>query len=190
MSRIRLRLVSRVRFVLFLVMLAGPGLATAQTPTGSIEGVVVDTSGAVVPGVPVVVIHEPTGVSREVVSDGQGLFRAPLLTVGPYTVKASLAGFQPFQQTGIQLTIGQTASLRIELKPGSVSESVTVSVPISSYTPSVETTRSQMSSTISEVSVANLPVNGRNFIDFALRRPASPATCAPATSASPASAAR
>ena len=165
----QLRRVSRA--LIILVMLAWPRPVPAQTATGSIDGVVVDTSGAIVPGVTVVVTHEPTAVSREVVTDGQGLFHAPLLPVGPYTVKAALPGFQPFQQTGIQLTIGQTASLRIELKPASVSESVTVSVPISAYTPSVETTRSQMSSTISEVSVANLPVNGRNFIDFALLTP-------------------
>src|SRR5215207_5128715 len=82
-------------------------VAAAQTPTGSIDGVVVDTTGAVVPGVTVALTHEPTGVVREVVSDGQGLFRAPLLPVGPYTVKATLAGFQTFETRGISLTIGQ-----------------------------------------------------------------------------------
>jgi hypothetical protein len=133
--------------------------------------VIVDASGAMVPGVTVVVTHEPTGVAREVVSDGQGHFRAPLLPVGPYTVKAALAGFQSFEQAGIQLTIGQAVTLRIELQPAGVAESVTVRAPISAATPSVETTRAQMSSTISEVSVANLPVNGRNFIDFALLTP-------------------
>jgi hypothetical protein len=119
----------------------------------------------------VVLTHEPTGVAREVVSDAQGLFRAPLLAVGPYTVKATLPGFQPFETAGITLTIGQTVSVRIELKPGSVAESVTVRAPISAATPAVETTRSQLSSTISDVSIANLPVNGRNFIDFALLTP-------------------
>jgi outer membrane receptor protein involved in Fe transport len=170
MFRFRPRRVSRALFILVFT-LAWPRLVAAQTPTGAIEGVVVDTSGAVVPGVTVVVTHEPTGVAREVATDGQGVFRAPLLPVGPYTVKATLAGFRSFEQAGIQLTIGQTASLRIELEPASVSESVTVHVPISAATPSVETTRSQMSSTIGEVSVANLPVNGRNFIDFALLTP-------------------
>ena len=77
----------------------------------------------------------------------------------------------PFEQRAIQLTIGQAVTLRIELKPAGVAESVTVRAPISADTPSVETTRAQMSSTVSEVSVANLPVNGRNFIDFALLTP-------------------
>ena len=160
----------RIR-ILVLCIVALARAAAAQTPTGSIDGIIVDTSGAVVPGVTVVLTHEPTGVAREVVSDAQGLFRAPLLPVGPYTVKAALAGFQSFEAPPMTLTIGQTVSVRIELKPGSVAESVTVRAPITAATPAVETTRSQMSSTISDVSIANLPVNGRNFIDFALLTP-------------------
>ena len=158
---------------LLLALLGASRPAGAQTPTGAIEGVVVDTSGAVVPGVAVIVTHEPTGVAREVTSDAQGQFRAPLLPVGAYTVKATLAGFKTFEQNGILLAIGQTIPLRIELAPGNITETVTVRVPatISATTPSVETTRSQMSSTVSEISIANLPVNGRNFIDFALLTP-------------------
>ena len=160
----------RIRLVVFCTLAMAHAVA-AQTPTGSIDGVIVDTSGAVVPGVTVVLTHEPTGIAREVVSDGQGLFRSALLPVGPYTVKAVLPGFQPFERLGTQLRIGQTVSVRIELKPAGVAESVTVRGPISATTPTVETTRSQMSSTISDVSIANLPVNGRNFIDFALLTP-------------------
>ena len=158
-------------FLILLILLTGVPPAAAQTPTGSIEGVVVDASGAVVPGVTVVVTHEPTGTVREVVTDGQGAFRAPLLPLGPYTVKAALAGFRPFEQRSLQVSIGQRVVLRLELTPGNVSETVTVRGPISGTTPSVDTTRSQMSSTIAEISVANLPVNGRNFIDFALLTP-------------------
>src|SRR5688500_16778570 len=127
----------RVRFLLFGI-LALARVVAAQTPTGSIDGVIVDTSGAVIPGVTVVVTHEPTGVTRDVVSDAQGLFRAPLLPVGPYTVKAALPGFQPFETRGVPLTIGQALSVRIELKPGAVTESVTVRGPISASTPAVE----------------------------------------------------
>jgi outer membrane receptor protein involved in Fe transport len=146
---------------------AVPGSTAAQTPTGSIDGTVVDQTGAVVPGVTVVVTHQPTGVSREIVTDAQGLFRAPLLPVGPYTVKADLSGFKSFEQKDISLTIGQTLNTRIELTPSNVAESVTVS----GAAPVIETTRSQVSSTVGEVAVANLPVNGRNFIDFVLLTP-------------------
>jgi hypothetical protein len=157
--------------IFILCTLALARTVAAQTPTGSIDGVIVDTSGGVVPGVTVVLTHEPTGVAREVTSDAQGLFRAPLLPVGPYTVKAALPGFQPFEARGVALTIGQSVSVRIELKPGGVAEAITVRAGITAATPAVETTRSQMSSTISDVSITNLPVNGRNFIDFALLTP-------------------
>ncbi|HYT68333.1 MAG TPA: carboxypeptidase regulatory-like domain-containing protein [Vicinamibacterales bacterium] len=158
----------RLATALVLCLLAvAPARISAQTPTGSIDGVVTDASGAVVPGVTVVVSHESTAATREAVTDAQGLFRAPLLPVGPYTVKATLAGFRTFEQTGIRVSIGETVSLRIELKPSGVSESVTVS----GSSPVIETTRSQVSSTVSETSIANLPVNGRNFIDFALLTP-------------------
>jgi len=150
-----------------LVVLLSAAGALAQTPTGSIDGTVRDTSGAVVPGVTVVVIHQETRASREVVTDAQGFFTAPLLPVGAYTVKADLSGFKGFEQHDVRLTIGQTLSLRIDLRPSSVAESVTVTAA----TPVIETTRSQVSSTVSETSIANLPVNGRNFIDFALLTP-------------------
>ena len=150
-----------------LVVLLSAAGALAQTPTGSIDGTVRDTSGAVVPGVTVVVIHQETRASREVVTDAQGFFTAPLLPVGPYTVKADLSGFKGFEQHDVRLTVGQTLSLRIDLRPSSVAESVTVTAA----TPVIETTRSQVSSTVSETSIANLPVNGRNFIDFALLTP-------------------
>ena len=157
--------------ILAFCVVALTGVGVPQTSTGSIEGTVVDTSGAVIPGVAVTLTHEATGVVREVVSDAQGLFRGPLLPVGLYTVKASLSGFAPFEARNLTVTIGQTVTVRIELKPAGVAETVTVRGPIGATTPSVETTRSQMSSTVSVVAIANLPVNGRNFIDFALLTP-------------------
>ena len=152
--------------VISMVSIIGPGPAAGQTSTGSIDGVVVDSSGAVVPGVTVVVTHEQTGASREVISDGRGLFSAALLPVGPYTVRATLSGFNGFEQHDVRLTVGQTLSLRVELRPASVAETITVD-----DTALVESARSQVSSTVSETSIANLPVNGRNFIDFALLTP-------------------
>jgi outer membrane receptor protein involved in Fe transport len=165
MSTAMARLLRAVFLTLVSLVLATG--ARAQTPTGSIDGAVVDASGGVVPGVTVVVTNQQTGASREVVSDAQGRFSAPLLPVGPYTVKADLSGFKSFEQRDVRLTIGQTLSLRIELQPSSVAETVTVT----GATPVIETTKSQVSSTVNETSIANLPVNGRNFIDFALLTP-------------------
>lgn len=150
-----------------LSLFACAGLAGAQSATGSIEGVVVDQSGAVLPGVTVTITLPVTSLTRTVTSDDQGLFRAPLLPVGLYDISAELSGFTPRKQSGIRLTIGQTLTLRVEMSVASLSESVTVQA----QTPILETGRSQVSSTVGETAVQNLPVNGRNFIDFALLTP-------------------
>jgi outer membrane receptor protein involved in Fe transport len=150
-----------------VIALSCSSMVAAQSVTGSIEGVVVDTTGAAIPGVTVVTTNQDTAASREVTTDAVGTFRVPLLPVGKYTAKAELPGFRTFEQRDIVLTVGQTLSLRVELAPSTVSENVTVMAG----TPVIETTRTQVSSTVDSTSVANLPVNGRNFIDFALLTP-------------------
>ena len=154
---------------LLLVFLAATGAvstAAAQSATGSIEGTVVDTSGAVLPGATITAVHGANGTTRTAVSDESGLFRLPLLPVGGYEITAELAGFNTRTQPGIVLTVGQTVTLRVEMPVAGVAETVTVSAA-----PIIETSRSHVSSTINEVAVQNLPVNGRNFIDFALLTP-------------------
>ena len=152
-----------------VLALLGPAstIALAQSATGSIDGTVTDATGGVMPGVTVTLTQRETGARREVVTDEQGRFAAPLLPVGPYEVRTELAGFSPFQQSDLDLTVGQTLTLNIPMAPAAVSESLTVSA----QSPVIETTRSQVSSTVNEVAVANLPVNGRNFIDFVLLTP-------------------
>ena len=139
----------------------------AQSATGSIEGVVVDQSGAALPGVSVTLKEAATGIQREAVTETNGLFRMPNLPVGVYAVKADLTGFASRTQDDLRLTIGQTLTLRIEMGVAGVAETVNVSAE----SPILETTRSNVSSTVDEIAVQNLPVNGRNFIDFALLTP-------------------
>jgi len=141
--------------------------ARAQSATGSIEGTIVDQTGALMPGVTVTVIHTATGTTRTTVSDEKGLFRVPLLPVGVHDVTADLAGFSSRKLPEINLTIGQTVTLSIQMAVSGVAETVNVS----GGTPVIETSRTQVSSTITEATVQNLPVNGRNFIDFALLTP-------------------
>ena len=150
-----------------IVAAATVGDVRAQSATGSIEGSIVDQTGAVMPGVTVTVLQTATGVTRSAVSDENGLFRLPLLPVGVYDVTADLSGFSSRKLPEITLTIGQTVTLRIQMAVSGVAETVNVS----GGTPVIETSRTQVSSTITENSVQNLPVNGRNFIDFALLTP-------------------
>jgi outer membrane receptor protein involved in Fe transport len=144
-----------------------PQSARAQSATGSIEGTIVDQTGALMPGVTVTIVHTATGTTRSAVTDENGVFRIPLLPVGVYELTSELSGFRARKLPEIGLTVGQTISLRIQMAVSGVAETVNVS----GGTPVIEHTRTQVSSTITEAAVQNLPVNGRNFIDFALLTP-------------------
>src|SRR5438093_8095746 len=104
-----------------------PATAWAQSETGTVAGVVKDTSGAVMPGV-TVEAASPALIERvrTVVSDGQGLYRIVDLRPGTYTVTFTLAGFSTFKREGVELTSGFTATVNGELKVGSLEETVTV----------------------------------------------------------------
>ena len=141
--------------------------ARAQSATGSIEGTIVDQTGALMPGVTVTVVQPATGITRTAVTDANGIFSLPLLPVGVYDVTTELAGFTARKIPELSLTVGQTLTLKIQMAVSTLTETVNVS----GGTPVIESTRSQVSSTISETTVQNLPVNGRNFIDFALLTP-------------------
>lgn len=150
-----------------LVASSSAALAHAQSATGSIEGLVVDQSGAVLSGVTIAILQSATGVRRDVVTDGNGIFRAPLLPVGVYDLTATLEGFQARKQTDVRLTVAQTVTLRLVMGVAGIAQAVTVL----SETPVIERSRTHVSSTVNETAIQNLPVNGRNFIDFVLLTP-------------------
>ncbi len=154
--------------VLAMALSAGlPARSAAQSATGSIEGLVVDQSGAVLPGV-TVTITQPG--HRRLAHGGDrrtGTVPRAAAATGSYDMAAELTGFTPRKQSGIALTIGQTLTLRIDMALATVAENVVVAAE----PPVIETGRTQVSSTVDEVAVQNLPVNGRNFIDFVLLTP-------------------
>ena len=150
-----------------LLLLLLPPFAYAQSATGDIQGTVVDQSGAVLPGVTVTVTNTATGVQRELITDAEGRFAAPGLQVGPYEVTAALQGFATRRQENLRVQIGETNTLRLELGVAALSDTITVS----GTAPVLETTRTQVSSVVNSTAVENLPVNGRNFVDFVLLTP-------------------
>src|SRR5260370_10927888 len=105
---------------------AAPAFAQSQAINGTIEGTVSDASGGVLPGVTVTATNTDTGAERSVVTNENGLYRAPLLPLGTYRVVAELQGFKKFEQTGITLSAGQTAVVNVSLGVGQVSEVVSV----------------------------------------------------------------
>jgi hypothetical protein len=158
---------ARARVIVAFALLFCASSALAQSATGEIQGTIVDQSGAVLPGVTVTITNTATGATREAITDAGGLFGVPGLPVGPYEVQASLQGFATQRQTDLRVQVGQAITLRLELGVAAVAETITVA----GTSPVVETTKSQVSSVVSETAVANLPANGRNFIDFVLLTP-------------------
>jgi outer membrane receptor protein involved in Fe transport len=161
------RALAMLSFALALVALPRAAAAQSQAAGGEIEGTVTDQSGAVLPGVTVTIRNTATGISRETTTETSGLYRAPLLPVGPYEVTAVLAGFSTTKRANVTLSIGQTLTVDVSLKLSGTQEEVTVTAEA----PIIEPARTHQATTVGAVAVANLPVNGRNFIDFVLTTP-------------------
>lgn len=122
-------------------LLAGALPASAQTVTGTLQGVVTDQTGAVMPGVTIVVKNDETGAVREVVTNSVGFYTAPFLAIGTYTVSARLDGFQTLAQSGVVVSLNDTRVTDFQLKPAAVAEVVTVtakSAPVNSVNSEVK----------------------------------------------------
>src|SRR5947207_5426797 len=158
---------SRYLLVLLISVTLGGHLVSAQVTTGTISGVVQDTSGAVVPGVSVIVRNLDTGSARTVTTDARGRYTAPNLTLGNYEVQGELTGFQTEIRRGITLTVGREAVVSLTLKLGQLSDAVT----ITAEAPLVEATTSAMSSLVDARTIRDLPLNGRSYESLALLQP-------------------
>ncbi len=140
--------------------------AIAQTVNVTIQGRVYDSTGAVIPQAVVAAVNTATGFSRSTTATSTGNYQIPLLPVGDYTVTAESKGFQKSVKK-IHLDIGATGNLDFSLPLGQVREEVVVQ----DVGEVAEPTRIMVSSVIDEQKIDNLPVNGRQFIDFALLAP-------------------
>jgi len=150
---------------IFALLLMSLG-AQAQTVTATLEGRVSDATGAVLAQAAVKAVNNSTGYTRSVSSSETGDYRIPLLPVGTYTVTAELKGFKTYSRQ-VTLTIGQTAAVDFSLAVGEVQQQVLVQAT----SEAVEPTRTMVSSVVEEQQIRSLPVNGRQFIDFALLAP-------------------
>lgn len=141
--------------------------AQSQSTTGLIQGTVVDPNGAVVNGASVNVKNVGTGFERTVTSNSDGFFSAPLLPLGKYRVTATAQGFSNSILENVEVNVGQTLSLKIEMKIGGGVNTVDVSAEGEG----VETSRTELSTQINDRAVENLPINRRDFSRFALLTP-------------------
>ncbi|MCY7347671.1 MAG: TonB-dependent receptor [Pyrinomonadaceae bacterium] len=136
--------------------------AQSQSTTGLIQGNIADPNGAAVQGATVTVSNIETGFERVVTSNSDGFFSAPLLPLGKYRVSTEAASFTKSILEGIELSVGQTLSLKIDLKIGGAVETVDVTAE----GVGVETSRTELNTLLNETSVENLPISRRDFSKF------------------------
>ncbi len=143
-------------FVTATVMMYG------QAYSGAIVGSVTDTTGAAIVGAKVVVVSTATNQTFNTTSSNIGAFTVTDLPVGVYTVKVTATGFKGFVTNNVEVHVSSNSSVLASLKPGSVSDTVTVQAD----TVQVETTSAAVGEVISGEQVRELPTNGENFVTF------------------------
>ncbi len=144
-------------------------IASAQSEAGSaaVTGAVLDASGAAAPNAQVVITNKDTLVSRSVTTSNDGRYTISRLPAGRYFITVARDGFKTSRAEDILLNIGSYVTIDVILTIGQVAESITVK----DSAPLIETGRSQTSATINEKAVRDLPINGRNFLDFTILAP-------------------
>src|SRR5215813_792279 len=152
--------------LLCFVCCVGLASAFAQTSTGRLVGTVASSDG-VISGANVTVTDDKTGKGRSVVTAGDGTFTVPQLEVGAYTVKITANGFKTFTATSVKIDIGREYSLAATLEVGQFAETVTVSAG----SDVLNATTGELSNTVSNKQILELPLNGRNPMNLIALQP-------------------
>jgi hypothetical protein len=166
------RLSQALQTILVLLIVAGIGslrVAFAQTDLGSLSGTIRDSAEAVVPNCQIEIKNARTSTTRSVTTDQNGYFNVPSLTVGPYTVSATAAGFKHLVTTVDVTTNGATANLQLSV--GNVQQEVTVTSESGSV--SLQTDNHELVTTVSPTQLVNLPNSGRSILNIATLGPSS-----------------
>jgi hypothetical protein len=142
---------------IFLFLLVTASLL-GQEFRGTILGRAVDSSGAVVPGVPIIVTNTNTNTSVKTLSAPNGNYTVPFLIPGPYKVSAQMEGFKAFVREGIEVQVQERVHVDVVLEPGVVTETVMVTAEA----PLLESSTASVGEVVDQAKIINLPVNGRN----------------------------
>jgi hypothetical protein len=141
--------------------------AAAQSITGSITGVVTDSTGSVVPSAEVVVTNIGTNVRSSARTDSGGNYTIPLLPRGGYRIEVTSPGFKRFLRDGIVLQIQQTARVDVQLAVGELAESVIVTADAAR----LETENATLAKIVDNRAIVNLPLNTRNVYSLVFLTP-------------------
>ncbi len=152
-----------------LILLAVAALAIparvlqGQTDQGTITGVVQDPTGAVIGNANVTLTSLDTGMVLKAKSDGGGVYVFSPIKIGNYSVTASATGFETTTQTNLHVSIQQRLNVVIMLKPGSTTETITVTTEA----PLMQTQESSVGQIMDTQTINNVPLNGRNWVFIA-----------------------
>jgi len=136
----------------------------AQTVTGTIQGTVSDSRGAIVPGANVVIRNLDTGQERNLKTGGEGTYVAPFLPLGKYTVTVTTAGFNKVAQENIEVTLNQTRVINFTLQPSSLTEAVVVTPDAAP----INTTNAEIKGTLNAQEIIDKPTfNQGSFLTLA-----------------------
>ncbi|GAC1435179.1 MAG: hypothetical protein NVS1B11_19910 [Terriglobales bacterium] len=148
------------------VVLLGGMIAWAAI-TGTISGIITDPSGAVVPGVTVIVINKATGAQSTATTDDRGFYSFPSLAIGNYDLTSSHDGFRNFQENGVLINVNSAVRIDIKLQLGGVTNTVTVN----SDTLQIETQNTQLGDVIEAPKIVAMPLNGRSYLGLLALEP-------------------
>ncbi|MBM3761848.1 MAG: carboxypeptidase regulatory-like domain-containing protein [Acidobacteria bacterium] len=138
-------------------------LGLAQSGTGDIGGSITDASGAAVAGATITISNPATGFTRVMKSNDGGIYAAPALTPGTYTIKVERQGFQSQSRAGVEIQVGQSPVLDFALAVGNVAEVIEVT----GGAPVLETESTSVGTVIENKRIVELPLNGRNYLQLA-----------------------
>src|SRR5712672_3867895 len=150
--------------ILFVLLLSFAGSGVAQVNTATLSGTVTDPQGLAVRGAQVTVTSATTGAQRTIVADEDGRYIFIGLPPGQYKMTVRAGSFSVFQNDSVVVTVGEDATLNPRLSLTGMTETVTVT----GETAAIETSKTEVSQTVEQRSIDNLPINGRGYINFTL----------------------
>ena len=155
-------------FLAIAVFLGCANSAFAQgAASAQLSGTVTDPSGGAISGAMVEVRNVATNTASTAGTNASGYYAFASLAPGTYELKTSFSGFSNYTQTGIVLTVGETATVNVALQLASQGERVVVSTEAQT----IEPTKTEISQVVGTTQIQSLPINGRLFTDFALLTP-------------------